>query len=64
MDSKVTNDASVDHVGQTINKDSIHIATRRAYTSPQIILLANSNIESGTTTNLKEATGGVWKTGS
>ncbi len=63
MASKITINTSVD-VGQNINKDSIFITNRRLYTPPKIIRLADSNIEGGTTTNLAEASSGVWNAGS
>ena len=64
MTSKITSDTSVDNVGKKINEDSDRIPSRRFYTPPLIIRLEDSNIESGTTTNLKEASSGVWITGS
>lgn len=63
MESKITIDTSVD-VGQNINEDSTLITNRRLYTPPQIIRLTDSNIEGGTTTNLAEASSGVWNAGS
>jgi len=64
MNSKVTSDTRVYNVEQTINEVSTRIEKRRFYSQPQIIRLADSNIEGGTTTNLAEASGGVWNAGS
>jgi len=44
--------------------DSMAVTSRRLYTPPQIICLTDSNIETGTETNLKETSFGVWKSGS
>lgn len=63
MKSKNTIDTSI-KVRKNINEDNLHITNRRIYITPELIRLADSTIEGGTTTNLAEATGGVWNAGS
>lgn len=58
MDSNITINTSVEV------ENGIYTNNRRLYTPPKIIHLVDSNIESGTTTNLVEASGGAWKAGS
>lgn len=63
MKSKNTIDASLD-VEQNIKEDCVLITRLRPYTPPQITRLDEFNIQSGTTTNLIEASNGAWHAGS
>ena len=63
MKSKNTIDASLE-VEQNIKEDRVLITRLRPYTPPQIIRLDELNIQTGTTTNLVEASNGAWQAGS
>lgn len=67
MDMKTKNDLEISSLRDpnwTEKTEAVSVVVHPPYNPPTVTLLSTSNVESGTTTNLAENSGGVWAVGS